>query len=105
MPTLRLPGSSDHPGEAIARRLEAGTVCVNDAMVNYTAVELPQGGAKASGIGSRHGPHGIRKYCRQQAILVTRRGPRRDLHMYPYRALRTKLLGRVITLLYGRGRR
>ena len=50
-------------GEAIARRLEAGAVNVNDAMINYTALELPMGGAKASGLGSRHGAGGIRKYC------------------------------------------
>ena len=42
-------------GEAVARRIEAGAVCVNDANVNYTALELPMGGAKASGLGSRHG--------------------------------------------------
>ena len=49
-------------GEAIARRLEAGAVCVNDALVNYSALELPMGGAKASGMGHRHGAGGIRKY-------------------------------------------
>ncbi len=42
-------------GELVARRLEAGAANVNDALVNYTALELPMGGAKASGIGSRHG--------------------------------------------------
>ena len=58
-------------GEAIARRLEAGAANVNDAMINYTVLELPMGGAKASGLGSRHGAGGIRKYCSQQAIVVT----------------------------------
>src|SRR5215218_11120424 len=33
-------------GEAIARRLETGSACVNDALVNYYALELPMGGAK-----------------------------------------------------------
>ena len=42
-------------GEAVARRIEAGAVCVNDSIVNYAALELPMGGAKASGLGSRHG--------------------------------------------------
>jgi acyl-CoA reductase-like NAD-dependent aldehyde dehydrogenase len=42
-------------GEAIARRIEAGAVCVNDAQLNYLALELPMGGWKASGLGSRHG--------------------------------------------------
>ena len=61
-------------GEAIARRLEAGAANVNDAMINYTVLELPMGGAKASGLGSRHGAGGIRKYCSQQAIVVTQTG-------------------------------
>ena len=38
-------------GEAIARRIEAGATTVNDAMINYAALELPMGGAKASGLG------------------------------------------------------
>ena len=33
-------------GEAIARRLESGVVCVNDAQLNYVALELPMGGWK-----------------------------------------------------------
>jgi acyl-CoA reductase-like NAD-dependent aldehyde dehydrogenase len=92
-------------GEQLARRIEAGAVCVNDAQVNYLALELPMGGWKASGLGSRHGADGIRKYARRQSLLVTRLAPRRDLHMFPYRARTTRLLGRVVKLLYGRGRR
>jgi acyl-CoA reductase-like NAD-dependent aldehyde dehydrogenase len=92
-------------GEQLARRIEAGAVCVNDAQVNYFAMELPMGGWKASGLGSRHGADGIRKYARRQALLVTRLAPKRDLHMFPYRARTTGLLGRLVKLLYGRGRR
>jgi acyl-CoA reductase-like NAD-dependent aldehyde dehydrogenase len=92
-------------GEAIARRLETGSACVNDALVNYYALELPMGGAKASGMGYRHGPGGIRKFTQHQALLVSRIHPRRDIHMYPYRAWSTKLLARGLRLLYGRGRR
>ena len=36
-------------GEDVARRVEAGAVCVNDAQINYVALELPMGGWKASG--------------------------------------------------------
>jgi acyl-CoA reductase-like NAD-dependent aldehyde dehydrogenase len=92
-------------GEAIARRIESGAVDVNDAMVGYTALELPMGGWKASGLGSRHGAGGIRKYCAQQSLLVTRFAPKKDVHMYPYKARTTKLIGRAFKLLYGRGKR
>jgi acyl-CoA reductase-like NAD-dependent aldehyde dehydrogenase len=92
-------------GEQIARRVEAGAVCVNDAQVNYVALELPMGGWKASGLGSRHGAGGIRKYTKQQTILVTRFAPKRDLHMLPYKGRTTKLLGKLLQLVYGRGKR
>jgi acyl-CoA reductase-like NAD-dependent aldehyde dehydrogenase len=93
-------------GEAIARRIEAGAATVNDAMINYAALELPMGGAKASGLGSRHGAGGIRKYCSQQAIVVTPRlAMKREVHMYPYKARTSRLLGRFFKFLYGRGKR
>jgi acyl-CoA reductase-like NAD-dependent aldehyde dehydrogenase len=92
-------------GEALARRIEAGAVCVNDAQLHYLALELPMGGWKASGLGSRHGAGGIRKYTRQQSLLVTRLAPKRDLHMFPYKARTTGLLGRLVRLVYGRGKR
>ncbi len=91
--------------EAVARRVEAGAVCVNDALVNYSALELPMGGAKASGLGSRHGAGGIRKYCQQQAILVTRFATKKDPHMYPYSAKMSARLAKFFTFLYGRGKR
>jgi acyl-CoA reductase-like NAD-dependent aldehyde dehydrogenase len=92
-------------GEAVARQVEAGAVCVNDAIVNYLALELPMGGWKASGLGSRHGTQGIRKYCRQQSLLVSRFHARKDPHMFPNRPLVTKALNRAIRLMYGRGDR
>jgi acyl-CoA reductase-like NAD-dependent aldehyde dehydrogenase len=92
-------------GEALARRIEAGVVCVNDAQINYSALNLPMGGWKASGLGTRHGAAGIRKYAKVQSLLVTRRALRREPFMFPYRPRRTLLLRRLFRLLYGRGGR
>jgi acyl-CoA reductase-like NAD-dependent aldehyde dehydrogenase len=92
-------------GEAVARALEAGVVCVNDAQINYSALNLPMGGWKASGLGVRHGAGGIRKYCRAQSLLVTRRALKREPFMFPYTRRRTLLLRRLLRMLYGRGRR
>src|SRR6185312_9382815 len=93
-------------GEQIARRIEAGAANVNDAMINYTALELPMGGAKASGLGSRHGAGGIRKYASQQAIVVTPRlALKKEPHMFPYKGRTSRLLAGVFKFLYGRGRR
>jgi acyl-CoA reductase-like NAD-dependent aldehyde dehydrogenase len=92
-------------GEQVARRIEAGAVCVNDAQINYAALELPMGGWKASGLGSRHGANGIRKYCAQQTILVTRLAPKKDIHMFPNRRAKSRVISGLMKLVYGRGRR
>ena len=86
-------------GEAIARRIESGVVCVNDVQINYTALELPMGGWKSSGLGSRHGANGIRKYCEPQTIVVSRSFPKRDIHMFPYTEKNTRRLGKVLKLV------
>ncbi|HEX3511670.1 MAG TPA: aldehyde dehydrogenase family protein [Solirubrobacteraceae bacterium] len=93
-------------GEAVARRLEAGAANVNDAMINYTVLELPMGGAKASGLGSRHGAGGIRKYCSQQAIVVTPKlAMKKEIFMYPYKSRTSRMLAGFFKFMYGRGKR
>jgi acyl-CoA reductase-like NAD-dependent aldehyde dehydrogenase len=90
-------------GERLARRIEAGAVTVNDAQVNYLALELPMGGWKESGLGTRHGADGIRKYTKKQSVLVTSFAPmKKDLHMMPYTRRRSGLIARLIKLVYGR---
>jgi acyl-CoA reductase-like NAD-dependent aldehyde dehydrogenase len=92
-------------GEAIARRIEAGAVCVNDAMVNYTALELPMGGWKASGLGARHGAGGIRKFTQQQALLVSRFHLKTEPQHFPNKAIKTKAVRGLFSFLWGRGKR
>ena len=89
-------------GERIAAQIEAGSTCVNDAVANYAAQELPFGGVKESGIGVRHSAAGIRKYCHSHAILVTRFAPKRELYWFPFTKRNAKLLERVLVLMYGR---
>jgi acyl-CoA reductase-like NAD-dependent aldehyde dehydrogenase len=75
---------------AIARRLQAGSVCVNDALVNYFIVEAPLGGVKASGTGFRHGPEGLRQFCRIETIVED----------HPLFGWLSPLLGRELTFPY-----
>jgi acyl-CoA reductase-like NAD-dependent aldehyde dehydrogenase len=51
-------------GEAIARRIHAGTVMVNDAIACFGISEAPHGGMKASGIGRTHGKFGLEEMVR-----------------------------------------
>ena len=57
--------------EQVARRIECGAVNVNDVLVNYFATDVPMGGWKPSGIGSRHGEPGIKKFCRTESLVIT----------------------------------
>ena len=57
----------------IASRLEAGTVNVNEAYAAaWGSVDAPMGGWKDSGVGSRHGEHGILKYTNAQTVALQR---------------------------------
>jgi succinate-semialdehyde dehydrogenase / glutarate-semialdehyde dehydrogenase len=60
-------------GRAIAARIRAGTVGVNDGYAAaWGSVAAPMGGMKASGIGRRHGREGILKYTESQNVSVQR---------------------------------
>jgi acyl-CoA reductase-like NAD-dependent aldehyde dehydrogenase len=91
--------------DAVARRLQAGAVVVNDCNANYMALEAPMGGWKTSGIGVRHGPQGIRKYTHPQTIVFSRFVMKKDLYYFPYAKGRSELLLKVLRLIYGRGKR
>jgi acyl-CoA reductase-like NAD-dependent aldehyde dehydrogenase len=92
-------------GERLARQIEAGAVTVNDAQLNYVALELPMGGWKTSGLGTRHGSGGIRKYTKSQTVLVAKFAPKKGPHMFPYTAKRSERLMKLLRFVYGRGKR
>jgi succinate-semialdehyde dehydrogenase/glutarate-semialdehyde dehydrogenase len=59
-------------GEAMAHRIEAGTVMVNDAIAGFGICEAPHGGFKASGVGRTHGLPGMGEMVRVRYIDVDR---------------------------------
>ncbi|MFD7158079.1 aldehyde dehydrogenase family protein [Kribbella sp. NPDC059898] len=65
--------SDESRGYRVAAQLEAGTVNVNDAYAAaWGSMDAPMGGMKASGLGRRHGEHGILKYTESQTIAIER---------------------------------
>lgn len=54
---------------ALARRIESGSVCVNDVLFHYLCVEAPLGGVKQSGLGRRHGEDALRQFCRVETVM------------------------------------
>jgi len=51
-------------GERLARRIEAGTVMINDAVSCFGISEAPHGGVKASGLGRTNGRLGLEEMVR-----------------------------------------
>jgi acyl-CoA reductase-like NAD-dependent aldehyde dehydrogenase len=56
-------------GIALASRIHAGQVLVNDVISSVGNPVLPFGGVKASGIGRYHGPEGLLSFVHTRAIL------------------------------------
>ena len=57
----------------VALELDCGAVNVNDVITNLMCTTAPMGGWKTSGIGARFGgADGVRKFCRQETVVVPR---------------------------------
>ena len=91
---------------AVARRMETGSVCVNDVLVNYFFVAAPLGGIKSSGLGFRHGAEALRQFCTPRTIVEDRPGfgpvanwLRRQLG-FPYRKRVFDLLRWLLKAMY-----
>lgn len=60
-------------GRMLARRIQAGTVNVNEAYAAaWASADAPMGGMKESGLGRRHGAEGILKYTESQTVSAQR---------------------------------
>jgi succinate-semialdehyde dehydrogenase/glutarate-semialdehyde dehydrogenase len=64
-------GDAKH-GQAIAARLRAGAVMVNDAISYFGIAEAPHGGCGASGWGRTHGKAGLLEMVQPKYIDVDR---------------------------------
>lgn len=57
-------------GERLARRIQAGTVMVNDVVSCFGISEAPHGGVKSSGMGRAHGRFGLEEMVRVKYLDV-----------------------------------
>jgi acyl-CoA reductase-like NAD-dependent aldehyde dehydrogenase len=83
----------------LAEQMEAGTVCVNDSLVNFIIPDIEMGGIKESGFGYRHGPEGIRKYCRQKSFVIDRFGLKEEFPWYPSSEKKARQMRHLLRLL------
>ncbi len=88
-------------GIAIAQRLQAGNVCVNDCILNAGVPALPFGGSKKSGVGARHGgATGLRQFCQIQSLMIEARSRKSEMAWFPYRPETARKLEKLMTLMY-----
>jgi acyl-CoA reductase-like NAD-dependent aldehyde dehydrogenase len=71
-------------GEAIARRLHAGTVMVNDVISCFGISEAPHGGWKSSGLGRTHGRFGLEEMVRLKYLDIDRTPGMKKVWWYGY---------------------
>lgn len=72
-------------GRRIAERIEAGSVIVNDVLINYACPETPFGGIKDSGFGRVHGEDALRDMAEVRHVNFDRiKPPSKDPFWFPY---------------------
>jgi acyl-CoA reductase-like NAD-dependent aldehyde dehydrogenase len=90
-------------GIEIAKRIQAGNVCVNDCILNAGIQGLPFGGIKQSGVGSRHGnERGLHAFCYTKSVMIEPRKRSREAAWFPYHIKTAKRLEKLMMFLYGR---
>jgi len=91
----------DAAGRRVAARLRAGSVAINDALVNYGIPALPFGGVGASGWGRTGGAEGLRAFCYPASVTESRWRRKREPYWFPRRG-GVGLRLRLLRLLAGR---
>ncbi|WOR02554.1 aldehyde dehydrogenase family protein [Mycobacterium marinum] len=87
----------------IARRLNTGTVNINNVITGIFQIGVPMAGRKESGLGTRSGgAEGIRKYCHPKSIVAERVAMKKELLWYPYSRKKGSFAEKVIRMLSAR---
>jgi len=60
--------------ESILEQTSAGSVCINDCVLQFTHPNLPFGGVNNSGIGKSHGHYGFLAFSNEKPVLRQKRG-------------------------------
>jgi len=89
-------------GQALARRIDAGTVMVNDVLACFGISEAPHGGVKASGIGRTHGRFGLEEMVWPKYVDSDRVPGMKKLWWYGYSPAFARQMSGFVDLLFAR---
>lgn len=89
-------------GVALARRIEAGTVTVNENVYTYALAQTPWGGPKESSVGRTHGKIGLLELVEPKHIHVNHVTKIKDFWWYTYDKAKFDLLVSLGDALFAR---
>jgi acyl-CoA reductase-like NAD-dependent aldehyde dehydrogenase len=90
-------------GERLARRIQAGTVMVNDVVSCFGISEAPHGGVKSSGVGRAHGRFGLEEMTRLKYLDVDLMPGMKKVWWYGYGAKFARQMEGFLDLQFARG--
>ena len=90
-------------GEALAKRIKAGTVMVNDVVSCFGISEAPHGGVGASGVGRTHGKLGLDEMVWVKYVDSDRLPAVKKVWWYGYGASFAKQMEGFVDLMFARG--
>jgi acyl-CoA reductase-like NAD-dependent aldehyde dehydrogenase len=92
--------SDNERGRRIARRIEAGTVVINDALYTHGAAQTPWFGVKESGLGVTHGSQGLLEFVRMKHVNWDLLPMKSDWWWFPYTERWQNRFKTLMKLLY-----
>ena len=90
-------------GAKLARRIQAGTVMVNDVVSCFGISEAPHGGVKASGIGRTHGRFGFEEMVRMKYLDSDLMPGMKKVWWYGYGKSFTRQMEGFLEMQFARG--
>ncbi len=89
--------------ERVARRIETGSVSINNVIATLANPALPFGGVKDSGFGRYKGAHGLHAFSNIKSIMIDKPGAPNELNWYPYTKEKYGLFSKMMDAAYGGG--
>jgi delta 1-pyrroline-5-carboxylate dehydrogenase len=87
----------------VARRIETGSVSVNNALATLGNAGLPFGGVKDSGIGRYKSAFGLYSFSNIKAVMFDTQSNKIELNWYPYSRKKYKLMGELLDVAFNSG--
>lgn len=89
--------------EAVARKIESGSVMINDCVFAAGMADVPYGGVKASGMGRSHGEQGLLECVQEKTYVVDPWAGWRQAYWYSYGPKVAAGLDDYLRFEHGRG--